>query len=89
MQANHTVAILWSAAGCGGPGLEDTGEMKYPYTASFVCAPIYLTTYGWATRDATNLAPAITRGSVVFDAFCGLWSREKATLSHRSHAKHQ
>jgi len=36
-----------------------------------------------------SLAPAITPGASVFDAFLGLWSREKATLAHRSDAKNQ
>jgi hypothetical protein len=58
-----------------------------------LCRMVCLTQSFDTTAARTNfrayIAPAITGGSVVFDAFRGLWSREKATIGHRSDVKDQ
>ena len=73
---------------CDSPGLADTGDMYFPnqHTHLFPLGSLWRLN---AARNSPVLAPAITLGSFVFDAFLGFWSREKATLSHRSDAKTQ
>ena len=75
------------------PRLADNGEMH-------VCNrghPLFPRKVAWERKTEcletpivrVSIAPAITPGSVVFDAFLGLLSREKATLAHRSDANRQ
>jgi hypothetical protein len=76
---------------CDSPRLADTSEMHVLDRARL----LFPCKVAWHRKTQclqtpifrASVAPAITRRSVVFDVFRGLWSREKTTLAHRSHAK--
>ncbi len=62
---------------CDSPGLTDTNEVHLLNQQSHLF-PLNSFRRPTAGHFRPRNAPAITGGSVVFDAFCGLWSREKA-----------
>ena len=75
------------------PRLADTGEMHLRSRGRL----LFPCKFAWQRKTQclqtlilrASIAPAITPGSVVFDAFLRLWSPDKAPLAHRSDAKVQ
>ena len=83
----------WAIAPSDRAGLADTGEMHLRNRGHL----LFPSQFAWQRKTEclqplilrAPTAPALTRLYVFFVDFLGFLRPEKATLSHRSHAKHQ